>query len=69
MTVAAGAVLAFSLPLGAVAEAVADLVVLVVVFPLMRASISRSVQVRFGLLVVVGLALGLAGYVVELALG
>ncbi|MDP9028381.1 MAG: oligosaccharide flippase family protein, partial [Actinomycetota bacterium] len=50
LTVGAGAVLAFSLPLGAVAEAVADLVVLIVVLPLMRGAIPRSVQLRFGVL-------------------
>lgn len=69
LTVAAGAVLAFSLPMGAVAETVADLVVLGLVFPLMRAAIPRPVQLRFGALVVLGLVLGIGGYAAELALG
>jgi O-antigen/teichoic acid export membrane protein len=68
LTVAAGAVLAYSLPLGAIAEAVADLVVLVLVFPLMRAAIPRLVQLQFGALVVIGLVLGLGAYGTELAL-
>jgi O-antigen/teichoic acid export membrane protein len=62
LAVGAGALVAWSLPIGAIAETVADIATFAIVFPLMRADIDLRTRRHLALLMAAGLLFGVGVY-------